>query len=257
MRPIRVLVGVSRKDCDDIISRLRDEAGALRQLPGCLEFDFYRSVEFPENIVQAELWDTPEALDRRLRNWEASTLLSDVREVVSPLHGGPEDFPRRHGQNGVEFYRYQRFVRLGRVFMAEESADRIDGVRWPIHGGVRVVIQSCTDPKADDAFRSYSAETRSQPGCVEFDYFRSISFPENNLHLELWHGPPAVYDYHYRLRTLEVRWHIGVARPDDFPRDRQYGLDGLELYEHTWFTPVGTLWEPEEPADRLSTVRWV
>ena len=35
-----------------------------------------------------------------------------------------------------------------------------------------------------------------------------------------------------------------------------YGVAGFEFYQHAFFTLAGDVWQPEEPAERLSTVRW-
>jgi len=44
--------------------------------------------------------------------------------------------------------------------------------------------------------------------------------------------------------------------PPTPPRERRYGVDGFEFYQHGFFTPIGDVWQPEDPAERLSTVRW-
>ena len=256
MFPIRALFSTNSRSLGDRVDELRRRADAVRNEPGCLEFDFFRGIEFPENFVLLELWENAEAFDRHWASFSATALPTSLRELCAPFHGGTADFPRRHGRSGAEFYPKRDFTFSGRTFVAADPTDRLECLRLPTVGGVRIVISSSTDPASDESFYAYSAETRAQAGCLEFDFFRSLEFPENNLHLELWAGPPAVYDDHYALRTLQVLYGQGLARPPSSPVERRYGTAGFEFYQHQFYTHADGVWEPEDPAARLFTVRW-
>jgi quinol monooxygenase YgiN len=253
---IRVLYCSNQRDLANEIDRLRVRAALVRAEPGCLEFDTFRDVEYPENFAQLELWESPQAFDAHWQRSKTVGMLCELENLVAPHHRGTPEYPRRDGNNGAEFYRYRTFAMTNQTFVAKEPAERIESLRWPSFGGVRIVIQSSTDPASDEAFFAYAAETRAQKGCVEFAFYRSLEFPEHNLHLELWQGPPVVYDEHFYLRTLHRLYGIGLPRPPTPPRERRYGVEGFEFYQHGFFTLVGDVWQPEDPAQRLSTVRW-
>lgn len=256
MRPIRVLYCSNQNDIDAKIDELRERAREIRTDSGCLEFDYFRDVEYPENFAQLELWESQAAFDRHWRRWGTKSLLCDVRTLSAPHHSGSPEYPRRHGNNAAEFYHHQSFQMSGSLFVPEDPSDRIESLRWPSRSGHRIIIQRSTDPAGDGSFFAYSAETRAQKGCIEFAFYRSLEFPENNLHLELWTAPPAVYDEHYYLRTLQQLYQIGLPRPPEIHVEHRYGVSGSEHYEHGFFTLIGDVWEPEDPLERLATVRW-
>lgn len=256
--PVRVLYCSNQPALAGQLDGLRKRAAAVRGEPGCLEFDTFRDVEYPENFAQLELWESPAAFDAHWQRAKAGGVFCAVDNLAAPYHGGRPESPRRDGKNGAEFYHYQPFAPPGPipVFVAKDPAERIESLRWPSRSGVRIVIQSSTDPSGDASFYPYAAETRAQKGCLEFSFLRSLEFPENNLHLELWQGPPAIYDEHFYLRTLHRLYGLGLARPPSQAVERRYGVAGFEFYQHGFFTLAGEVWEPEDPAERLATVRW-
>ena len=133
---------------------------------------------------------------------------------------------------------------------------RSETVRWPAASRVRIVIQSTSDPVVDTTMAEFILETRREPNCLQFDYYRSLDYPENSLHLELWDGVRA-YDVHYLNRILQRLWSTSVRPVDTSPPvTRVYGRGGLEFYQHTFYAPVGGVWQPEEDAQRMVTVRW-
>ena len=228
----------------------------MRAEPGCLEFDTFRDVEYPENFAQLERWESPQAFDAHWERTKAAGIFCAVDNLLAPHHRGTPEYPRRDGNNGAEFYHYQAFTIAGQIFVAADPSERIESLRWPSRSGVRIIIQSSTEPAGDRDFFPYAAETRAQKGCLEFAFYRSLEFPENNLHLELWQGPPAVYDEHFFLRTLHRLYGSGLARPPSAPLERRYGTAGFEFYQHGFFALAGEVWQPENPAERLATVRW-
>jgi quinol monooxygenase YgiN len=256
MAAVRVLYCSNQRGLDARLDALRGRAAAVRAEPGCLEFDTYRDVEYPENFAQLELWASPAAFDAHWQRTGTDGVFCEPANLIAPHHRGTPDYPRRDGNNGAEFYHHQAFAMSNATFIPLEPAERIESVRWPSRSGVRIIIQSCVDPGGDAAFADYAAETRGQHGCREFAFYRSLEFPENNLHLELWQGPPVVYDEHFYLRTLHRLYGIGLPRPATGPLERRYGSDGFEFYQQCFFALAGEVWQPEDPAERLATVRW-
>jgi hypothetical protein len=103
----------------------------------------------------------------------------------------------------------------------------------------------------------YVRDTRHEPGCQQFEYFRSLEFPENALLLERWSGP-EIYDIHFLNRSLQ-RLYGGPGTPSPatrLPAERRYGQAGLEFYQHAFFALVGGVWQPEEASQRMVTIRW-
>ena len=255
-RAIRVLYSSNVPGLDGRVDELCALAHTVRAEPGCLEFDFFRSTEYPENFAQLELWDSPAAYDRHWQQWGSHGVFCDIRDLSAPLHRGRPELPRRDGRNGAEFYHYDPYAISLPLFIPADPADRIASIRWPSRSGVRIIIQSSTDPESDAAFHPYSAETRAQFGCLEFDFFRSLEFPENNLHLELWAGPPEQYDAHFYTRKLHAVYGTGLSRPPSTEVARRYGIPGFEFYQHGFSTLVGDVWQPEDPVERMMTVQW-
>lgn len=256
MQPIRALYCSNAEELGAKLDELSMRAREVRAEPGCLEFDFYRDIEFSENFAQMELWESQAAFDAHWKRWLQKGIFCEIRLLCAPFHLGPSRFPRRHGLNVAEFYRYQRF-QPGDGFVGPlEPSNRIESIRWPSRSGHRVILQTSNDPAGDAAFLPYCAETRTHKGCLEFAFYRSIEFPENNLLLEVWESPAAVYDEHYYLRTLQRLYGTGIAQPPWQPLERRYGTNGSEHYEHCMFTLIGDVWEPEDPAERSSSVRW-
>jgi quinol monooxygenase YgiN len=256
-QPIRALFSLASPTLADREEELRDLAAEVQRMPGCLEFDFFRDIEHPESFVQLELWKDADTFDHFRATPSSAVALGNVREMCTPFHPGVADFPRRHGLNGVEFYRFNEFERDGRVYVAKDSSRRTRTIQWPAYSNVRVVIEICLKLADDRKLEPYSVDTRRQPGCEEFSWLRSISYPENVLHLELWSGGPTGYDKHYLKRTLEDIWGgIAVPRPTFDFAERRYGRSGFEFYQHSFFASSGDVWLPEDPAARMISVRW-
>jgi quinol monooxygenase YgiN len=236
-------------------------AALVRAEEGCLQYELFRSIEFPENLAQLELWESETAYDRhwrRLRDELASAgLLADPSAHLSaPNHHGMPHAPRREGLNGVELYPYARFVRSpADVWVHAEEAQRIDSVRWPAWSAVRIIIQTNMPVEADAGAIKTSLDTRKEPGCLQFEHYRGIEFPENTVLFELWHDP-EIYDIHYLNRIKERMFGGATPSPSRGSVERRYGQTGFEWYQHTFFLELDGIWQPENPAYRVSTVRW-
>ena len=256
MQPIRALYCSNAEELGSKLDELKAQARDVRAEPGCLEFDFFRDIEFSDNFVQMELWESQAAFDAHWKRWLQRGVFCDVSLLSAPFHLGAPRSPRRHGLNAAEFYHYQRFQPGDGFVIPLDASDLIESIRWPSHAGHRIILQNATDPAQDSDFLPYCADTRTHKGCLEFSYYRSIEFPENNLLFELWDAPPAIYDEHYYVRTLQKLYPTGVPQPP-WPRvERRYGTNGSEHYDHCMFTLIGDVWQPEDPAERSASVRW-
>ena len=63
---------------------------------------------------------------------------------------------------------------------------------------VRVLVSTChqdLDQRIPDLIK-YSQEVRKEPGCLQFEYFRSHDLQENLARLELWEST-AAWDTHW------------------------------------------------------------
>ena len=256
MHPIRALYCSNAAELSGKVDELIAQAHDVRAEPGCLEFDFYRDIEFTENFVQMELWESQAAFDAHWKLRAEGGVFCETGFLAAPFHLGTPRSPRRHGRNAAEFYHHQRFQPGDGFVMPFDTSDLVESIRWPTHAGHRIILQNATDPTQDHAFIPYCADTRAERGCLEFAYYRSLEFPENNLLIELWDAPAAVYDEHYYSRTLQKLHSTGVPQPP-WPRvERRYGANGSEHYDHCMFTLIGGVWQPEDPAERSATVRW-
>ncbi len=256
MSPIRVLITSVHQELEPKLPELVDLANRVRQEQGCLEFEFFRDPEFPENLAQVELWETIADFDRRWKLHGQLSISDELRSLQSPYHNGLPAFPRRHGQSGVEFYHQTYFQISGGIIAPLDQDLPSKSIRWPTMSGVRILMRANSDPAIDAEFKDYSMETRAQAGCLEFAFYRSLEFPENNLHLELWAAPPEAYDLHFLYRGLQRLWGLGVKRPVPQRVEGRYGGVGMEFYQHQFFALTGDVWEPEEANRRMVTIQW-
>ncbi len=119
--PIRILVFGAHSDLEGRRASMLENAKGTRRQPGCPHFEHFSGVEFPEHTLLVELWSDAHAFEAHLFYPRLS------------LGGPPAAQPvsRRHGTNGLEFYRYRPFVHLFGQWVAPELSDRSDHVIWP------------------------------------------------------------------------------------------------------------------------------
>ena len=258
MPPIRVMIQNNRKEIEALVPSLNKRAAETRQAPGCLQCEFFRSSDIHENLLHLELWESIGALDSY---WSAhpdqAFALGAPHLLQSPFHWGSPELPRRHGQNGVEFYRYTLFDRQEDAWVPVDRTQLPETFRWPSWGGVRIINQSTSDPNNEGDRTRYIMDTRAEPGCIQFEVFRSVEFPQHTVNLELWEETPRVYDFHYLNRILQRQWGT-LTRPvvSGEPPARAYGENGFEFYQSGYHALVDGVWQPENEPQRMVTVRW-
>lgn len=256
MAPIRVVI--HHRDTPDGDAARVARAKAMRSEPGCLQAEDFRSLENADHMLHLELWEDAAAWDRHWTALKASpegpAIVEAMRALQAPYHPGGPDHPRKLGNDAVEFYSQRVFTRQGPIWVATDDRSSPQSIRWPASGAFRLVIQMTADPAADIAPRLRNTETtRAEVGCDEFEFFRSLEYPENIALTETW-SSPATYDLHWLLRIQQQAGAPGgPAAP---PIQRRYGEAGFEWYPHCFFTLVGDTWMPEDPAKRMTTVVW-
>jgi len=256
MAPIRVVIHHRGDPSSD--AALLARTAATRSEAGCLEAQDFRSIENPDHLLHLELWESPVAWDQHWANLRSSAdgrqQIETMRTLQAPFHAGHPENPRKVGNDAVEFYPQRVFTRQGPIWAASGDAVSPGSIRWPVGGAFRLVIQMTIAPDADLTPRLRNTEvTRAEVGCEEFEFFRSLEFPENIALTETW-SSPETYDKHW-LNSLRRQAAL-PGGPAPTPVERRYGAAGFEWYPHCFYTLVGDVWMPEDPARRMSTVIW-
>ncbi|MGE0057543.1 MAG: hypothetical protein AB7P33_12110 [Dehalococcoidia bacterium] len=259
MTSIRVVVQGNFANADDMLPSLLANAKEARDVPGNLQSEVFRGNEFPDNLLYLQLWETAAGFDAY---WEKASQRPDVVSRMArqsaPFHHGTPQAPRRTGENGIEFYRHMSYGRIDSGWAPTDEGERPASIRFPAWGPVRIVIQGTSEPAPPaQAQLDNAAESRLEPGCIQFENFRSVEFPENTCLMELW-SSPDIYDIHWLNRLTQQAPRPGqpAAPPRPTPPERRYGRAGLEWYAHSYYTLVDNVWQPEIAAQRMTTVRW-
>ncbi|MFK7992452.1 MAG: putative quinol monooxygenase [Sandaracinaceae bacterium] len=87
MMVIRVVVDVQESQVDAFVAHLREEAIAVRRMPGCERYELFRDPDNATRFMLYEEWATPEAFE----TYQASDLLRESFAVLGPMMAGPPD----------------------------------------------------------------------------------------------------------------------------------------------------------------------
>lgn len=229
---------------DDLVSW----AARSRAAQGCTEAAVFRAVDAPERVVVLELWSDEAAY---AANWAAVREEKTTRALLSAPAPGD-------AAAGSEFYRHARFDRADGVWVPEGRGEEPRTIRWPSSGAVRAISLSSSDPADHGPWPGSpeaAAETRREPGCLQFRAYRGLEHPQDIVLLELW-TDQIRYDLHWRLR-LEARASGTVAgggNRSGVPRG--IGANGMEFYHHRSFVHLYDRWAPEESDAWSQTVVW-
>ena len=254
---IRLIIQSNPADAHARLPDLQKYAAAVREEPGCVLVEDFRSTEVAENLLHMELWDSAEAWDA---HWASQTkgeggrvALLELMGLDPAVHDGGLESPREVGQNGVEIYDFAPAVFTDGAWQPNDGSPRPRSVEWPAWGGVRIIYQSTSHPDSDRPENASRAmKRRGMAGCDQFERFRGIEFPENNVLMETW--TPAAFDLQWEILQQESR--SGEPRPRPIPAQRRYGFEGGEWYHHCFFVLVDGVWQPEDPRLRSVRVRW-
>ena len=209
MPAIRVLIQANHAEPDAVIPALNEHAKRARGEPGCLQFEFFRSGDITENLLQLELWESVAAFDDHWQKHpESAFMLAPANQLQSPYHYGSPERPRRHGDSGVEFYRHAYSRVSDGVWLPTDESQLPRTIRWPSYTGVRIINQSTEDPATAGDRTRYINDTRAEPGCTQFEQFRSVEFPVHT-------GQPRAVDDATHLRlSLPEPHHPATDRHD-------------------------------------------
>lgn len=226
----------------------------MRGQAGCIQAEDHRSIEFDDNLLHLERWESPAAWDAAWTGVKDSdlgrSLVAAFEDCAAPHHNGLAATPRQYGTSGLEFYPMSRFSAANSYWEATDETQRAQTIRWPIWGKIRIVIQMTADPEADIAPRlQNSAKTRAERGCEHFEFFRSLDYAENIALIELW-TDAETYDLHWLDRVRQRRGPPPSATPS--PTARRYGDTGFEFYNQTRYQAIGGVFQPEPPTWRGS-----
>lgn len=232
-------------------AELVEYATRLREEPGCVEAECYRSEEQLDQVAMVALWEDQYAY---AEHW------ARVLEGRTSGHGNGQSkdlilraaTARQSGEAGAEFYRHQPYLLEG-TWLPPGHKDREAKICWPASGPVRIICQNsqANVEEITPALLDNARETRREPGCLQFAWLRSIEFPDHMLLLELWHDQ-ALYDAHWLFR---IKTGSG-ALPSRRPAPRQHGGNGLEFYQHQPFAHLYDRWQPVAPDRWSETVTW-
>jgi quinol monooxygenase YgiN len=189
------------------------EYDVINGQPGCEQWELFQSTSNPDNFALLEHWESRGAFHSY---WN----IQKVRPVAGK-HCIDESSIR------IEIFWNQKYYKLE------------DGVWVPRDGGptdeaegspVRLVINSTAKEDMTDqyaaAWAPHGEEVRTEPGCLQYELFRSTRIPENVALLELWESKDA-FDTHWALERdrPNVTAEFSAGRGE-----RRVGMSGLEIY---------------------------
>jgi quinol monooxygenase YgiN len=251
---IRLIIQSNSPDSEARLPDLRKFTTALRKESGCVLAEDFRSTDVGENLMHMELWESAEAWDAyRTKSAGGGEALLDLLGLDPAVHDGGLESPRTVGQNGVEIYDFAPAVFVDGAWQPDDGRPRPRSAEWPAWGGVRIIYQSTSHPDSDQPENaSHAMRRRGMAGCDQFERFRGIEFPENNVLMETW--TPAAFDLQWEV--LQQESASGQHRSRPIPAQRRYGFGGGEWYHHCFFVLVDGIWQPEDPRLRSVRVRW-
>ncbi len=131
-------------------------------------------------------------------------------------------------------------------------AERSTSIRFPAWGKVRIVVHMSSDPRSDRRGIFASARRRREyPGCEEFDFFRSIEFPENIVLMELW-STPKIYDEFWHKLTMDARIVRNGAKIMSVRDNARFVLDMAKA--HGSFGKFLSQWPPSNEIGLLEVL---
>jgi quinol monooxygenase YgiN len=251
---IRFVIQSNYTDADARLPAMLEYTSAVRQVSGCQHAEDLRSTEFPGHLLHLELWDSATAFDEHWQRVRDGAFMREAQVWQAPNHGGLLSAPRLHGQSGIEVYRHAPYAMQDNAWQPVDESLRSKAVLFPAWGPVRILINGTSPADSDPSAALENArQTRLEPGCLHFENFRGVEYPENTCLVELW-TTPQIYDAHWLNRLIQRANAAPGPRPA--PMERRHGSAGFEWYTHCFCAVVDGMLVPEDPALRMTTVRW-
>ncbi|GAB7008005.1 hypothetical protein JCM18899A_54840 [Nocardioides sp. AN3] len=215
--------------------RLRDELGAS-------EAEAYAAVNDDGLFALVEVWPSQA---QYAEHWASAVANPKEDWLLGQLHDAANDM------SPSEFYMVEPFG-PGAAWTATAIGAQKSAIVWPGRGAVRVVLQIGLTDSAQLRANLVADQmlTRREPGCLQYQWLRSVDVAEHFLLLELWENQ-FVYDKHWSLRTK-----TGSAGGEMPMVERKRGTGGIEFYRQQEFTHLYDRWLPADVRSWSETVVW-
>jgi quinol monooxygenase YgiN len=217
---------------DDYIGQWDPEYDVINGQPGCAQWELFQNTGTPESFALLEHWESRGAFHSY---WK----IQKVRPVA--------------GKDVID-----ESTKRTEIFWEQKYYKLEDGVWVPRDGGeagavensnspVRLVINMTAKSGMTDAFANawapHGVEVRQEPGCLQYELYRSARIPENIALLELWESRDA-FNAHWALERDKPSLTREFAAA---PGERRVGEGGVEIYydvrTYVW---DGENWTPQE-----------
>lgn len=198
----------------DYIGLWDSEYDVINGQPGCEQWELFQSTTTPESFALLEHWESRGAFHSY---WN----IQKVRPVA-----GKDCID--YSTMRTEIYWEQKYYKLDNgVWVPRDGGGAVE----PAAGSpVRLVINMTAKEGMTDAYANawapHGAEVRTEPGCLQYDLFRSTRIPENVALLELWESKDA-FDTHWALERTKPNVTAEFAAG---PGERRVGMSGVEIY---------------------------
>lgn len=237
IEPLRVLHQFALPNVSD--DELTTYVQRTRRAAGCREAEVYRTISADPAVALLELWEDQYAYGAY---WSTNVADGEGLLLAACIEGRVTS----------EFYR-QRYFAPGPVWTPTESRGRTRSVFWPATAPVRILITASVADidELTPALKVETTETRREPGCVEYAFYRSVEFPAHLAVLELWQDQ-SVYDAHWQLRMKTGK--AGAGGGESAPRE--HGSNGFEFYRQQTFMHLFDRWLPTAETHWSETIAW-
>ena len=216
-------------------------ATALRDAPGCVSAEAYASMIGDEHTALTMVFE------HESDYWAA---WSNPPKAYSDLHNVLTD----DAHCVTEFYEITDFGVANGVWAPKGTDRDARRIFWPARGEVRIAIQYAVAP--NDEMRALVApevaETRREPGCLQYDWMESLELPEHLLLLEIW-SDQVIYDRHAQMRVDTATFRGDSKRVRSEP---SRGLTSLEFYRRQMFRVQYDRWMPADVAEYSASIHW-
>lgn len=218
---------------DEYMGQWDSEYDVINGQPGCNQWELFQSTTTPERFTLLEHWESRGAFHSY---WN----IQKVRPVA-----GLDCIDDASKQ--TEIYWDQKYYKLNddRVWVPRDGGptDEVTGSNGPVRLVINMTAKDSMTGAYAEAWAPHGVEVRQEPGCLQYELFRSSRIPENLALLELWESKDA----------FETHWRLERDKPSltkDFsaaPGERRVGTGGLEAYfnvrHYRW---DGQNWTPLE-----------
>ena len=217
----------------DYIGFWDSEYDVINGQPGCEQWELFQSTTDPDAFALLEHWESRGAFHSY---WKI--------QKVRPVAG--KDLID-YSSMRTEIFWDQKYYKLNddRLWEPRDGGptDEAEGGRSPVRLVINMTAKEGMTDQYAAAWAPHGVEVRQEPGCLQYDLFRSARIAENVALLELWESKDA-FDTHWALE----RDKPSLTR--DFsaaPGERRVGMGGLEIYyDVKTYTFDGTNWVVQE-----------